>query len=145
MDAFVAGLGTGGTLTGVGRFLKERLPNVKIIAAVPHPGDLVQGLRSLEDGFIPPILDESVLAGRIVVESQAAFAGVQELMEKEGSFAGITAGGAGRTALRVEERMERGNLVELLADGGWKYLSTSLWTKEYEEMKSAGVEKKIWW
>ena len=145
VDAFVAGLGTGGTLTGVGRYLKERLPNVKIIAAVPHPGDLVQGLRSLEDGFIPPILDESVLDGRIVVDSQSSFAVVKELMEKEAIFAGISSGAAVRTALRVAERMERGNIVVLLADGGWKYLSTSLWTKEYEEMKSAGVEEKIWW
>ena len=96
VDAFVAGLGTGGTLTGVGRYLKERLPNVKIIAAVPHPGDLVQGLRSLEDGFIPPILDESVLDGRIVVDSQSSFAVVKELMEKEAIFAGISSG-AGRS------------------------------------------------
>ncbi len=145
IDAFVAGLGTGGTLTGVGRFLKERLPDVKIIAAVPHPGDLVQGLRSLEDGFIPPVLDESLLDGRIVVDSQSSFAMVKELMEKEAIFAGVSSGAAVRTALRVAERMERGNIVVLLADGGWKYLSTSLWTKEYAEMKSAGVEEKVWW
>ena len=145
VDVFVAGLGTGGTLTGVGRFLKERNPEVKVFAAVPHPGDLVQGLRSLEEGFIPPVLDESVLDGRIVVDSRSSFAMVKELMEKEAIFAGISSGAVMRTALRVAERMERGNIVALLADGGWKYLSTSLWTKEYGELKPEDVEGKVWW
>ncbi len=145
VDAFVAGLGTGGTLTGVGRRLKENNPDVKIVAAVPHPGDLVQGLRSLEEGFIPPILDESVLDGRIVVDSRSSFAAVKELMENEGIFAGISSGAVMRTAQRIASRMDSGNIVALLADGGWKYLSTSLWTKEYGELKSEGVEGKIWW
>jgi len=145
VDAFVAGLGTGGTLTGVGRFLKEQNPETKVIAAVPHPGDLVQGLRSLEEGFIPPVLDESVLDGRIVVDSRSSFAMVKELMEKEAIFAGISSGAVMRTALRVAQRMERGNVVALLADGGWKYLSTSLWTKQYEELTAEDVEGKVWW
>ncbi len=145
VDAFVAGLGTGGTLTGAGRFLKERNPEVKVVAAVPHPGDLVQGLRSLEEGFIPPVLDESVLDGRMVVDSRSSFAMVKELMEKEAIFAGISSGAVMRVALRVAQRMERGNLVALLADGGWKYLSTSLWTKEYEQLKAEDVEGKVWW
>ncbi len=145
VDVFVAGLGTGGTLTGVGRFLKERNPQVKVIAAVPHPGDLVQGLRSLEEGFIPPVLDESVLDGRIVVDSRSSFALVKELMDKEAVFAGISAGAVMRTAIKVAERMERGNIVVLLADGGWKYLSTSLWSKSYEELKPEDVEGKVWW
>ncbi len=145
VNAFVSGLGTGGTLTGVGRRLKENNPDVKIVAAVPHPGDLVQGLRSLEDGFIPPILDESVLDGRIVVDSRSSFAAVKELMENEGIFAGISSGAVMRTAQRIASRMDSGNIVALLADGGWKYLSTSLWTKEYGELKSEGVEGKIWW
>ena len=145
VNAFVAGLGTGGTLTGVGRRLKENNPDVKIVAAVPHPGDLVQGLRSLEEGFIPPILDESVLDGRIVVDSRSSFAAVKELMENEGIFAGISSGAVMRTAQRIASRMDSGNIVALLADGGWKYLSTSLWTKEYGELKSEGVEGKIWW
>ncbi len=145
VDAFVSGLGTGGTLTGVGRRLKENNPDVKIVAAVPHPGDLVQGLRSLEEGFIPPILDESVLDGRIVVDSRSSFAAVKELMENEGIFAGISSGAVMRTAQRVASRMDGGNIVALLADGGWKYLSTALWTKEYGELKSEGVEGKIWW
>ena len=145
VDAFVAGLGTGGTLTGVGRRLKEQNPHVKVIAAVPHPGDLVQGLRSLEEGFIPPILDESLLDGRIVVDSRSSFAAVKELMDNEGIFAGISSGAVLRTAQRVAARMERGNVVALLADGGWKYLSTSLWTKEYADLKPEEVEGKVWW
>jgi cysteine synthase len=144
IDVFVAGLGTGGTLTGVGRYLKERKPDVKIIATVPHPGDLVQGLRSLEDGFIPEVFDESVLDGKILVESRNAFAAAKELTQAEGIFAGISAGAVLRTAQRVAERMERGNVVLLLADGGWKYLSTDLWTKEYEELPE-DIESKVWW
>ena len=145
VNAFVAGLGTGGTLTGVGRRLKENNPDVKIVAAVPHPGDLVQGLRSLEEGFIPPILDESVLDGRIVVDSRSSFAAVKELMENEGIFAGISSGAVMRTAQRIASRMDGGNIVALLADGGWKYLSTALWTKEYEQLAPEEVEGKIWW
>ena len=143
IDVFVAGLGTGGTLTGVGHFLKEKKPDVKIVASVPHPGDLVQGLRALEDGFIPPILDESVLDGRIVVDSNSSFAMTKELMEKEAIFAGISSGAALKVALRVAERLDKGNVVALLADGGWKYLSTELWSKDYGEIED--VEGKIWW
>jgi len=144
VDVFVAGLGTGGTLTGVGHFLKERRPGVKIVACVPHPGDLVQGLRSLEEGFIPPVLDESVLDGKIVIDSRTSFAATKELTQAEGIFAGISSGAVLRTAQRVAERIERGNIVLLLADGGWKYLSTSLWSKEYEELGEE-IEGKVWW
>lgn len=145
VDVFVAGLGTGGTLTGVGHRLKEHNPNIRIIASVPHPGDLVQGLRSLDEGFVPPVLDESVLDGRIVVDSKTAFAMAKELMEKEAIFAGISSGAVVYTALRIARRMEQGKIVVLLADGGWKYLSTSLWTKEYGELKDEDIEGKIWW
>lgn len=144
IDVFVAGLGTGGTLTGTGRYLKDHKPDVKVIAAVPHPGDLVQGLRSLEEGFIPPVLDESVLDGKIVVDSRSSFAAAKELTQKEGIFAGISSGAVLRTAQRVAQRLERGNVVMLFADGGWKYLSTSLWTKEYDELAEE-VEGKVWW
>jgi cysteine synthase len=144
VDVFVAGLGTGGTLTGVGHYLKERKPEVKVIATVPHPGDLVQGLRSLEEGFIPEVFDESVLDGRIVVTSRTAFAAAKELTQKEGIFAGISSGAVLRTAQRVARRLKRANVVLLLADGGWKYLSTELWTKEYEELPEE-IESKIWW
>ncbi len=145
VDAFVAGLGTGGTLTGIGRRLKEQNPDVKVVAAVPRPGELVQGLRSLDEGFIPPVLDETVLDGRILVDSRSSFAATKELMEKEGIFAGISSGAVMLTAQRVAEQMEWGNIVVLLADSGWKYLSTHLWTKAYEELKPEEVEGKVWW
>jgi cysteine synthase len=144
IDVFVAGLGTGGTLTGVGHYLKEHKPGVKVVACVPHPGDLVQGLRSLEEGFIPPVLDESVLDGKIVVDSRASFAATKELTQAEGIFAGISSGAVLRVAQRVAERLDSGNIVLLLADGGWKYLSTSLWSKTYDELESE-VEGKVWW
>ncbi len=145
IDVFVAGLGTGGTLTGVGHYLKEQRSGVKIVACVPHPGDLVQGLRSLEEGFIPPVLDESLLDGRIVVDSRSSFAATKELMENEGIFAGISSGAVMRTARRVASRMDGGNVVALLADGGWKYLSTSPWTKDHEQLAPQDVEGKVWW
>ena len=144
VDVFVAGLGTGGTLTGTGRFLKEYNPNIKVIATVPHPGDLVQGLRSLEEGFIPPVLDESVLDGRVVVDSRTSFSATKELTHAEGIFAGISAGAAIKTAQRVAGRMEQGKIVVLLADGGWKYLSTNLWTTEYEDLPD-DLDSKVWW
>jgi cysteine synthase len=144
IDVFVAGLGTGGTLTGTGRYLKEKKPGVKVIAAAPHPGDLVQGLRSLEEGFIPPVFDPSVLDGRIVVDSANSFAGTKDLLEKEGIFAGISSGAVLRTAQRYARRLEKGNVVLLLADGGWKYLSTNLWAKDYSDLPE-DIDSKVWW
>jgi cysteine synthase B len=144
IDVFIAGLGTGGTLTGTGRYLKEHRPGVRIVACVPHPGDLVQGLRSLDEGFIPPVLDESVLDGKIVVDSPTSFAMTKELTQKEGIFAGISSGAVLRTAQKVAERLDRANVVLLLADGGWKYLSTELWSKDYSDIEEE-VEGKVWW
>ncbi len=143
---FVAGLGTGGTLTGVGRYLRENKPAVKIVAAVPHPGDLVQGLRSLEEGYIPPVLDESVLDARIIVDSRTSFAVTKRLLEDEGVFAGISAGAVVRTAQRIAQRLDEGDIVVLLADGGWKYLSTGLWGRDYAEIEGdEAIEGQIWW
>ncbi len=144
VDVFVAGLGTGGTLTGVGRRLKEHNPAVRIVAAAPHPGDLVQGLRSLEEGYIPPVLDESVLDGRIVVDSRTSFRVTQELTTRAGIFAGISSGAVVRAAQKVAERMDRGHIVCLLADGGWKYLSSGLWTQDYDAIEE-DVSTKFWW
>ena len=144
VDIFVAGLGTGGTLMGVGRRLKEHNPAINVVAVVPHPEDAIQGLRSLEEGFIPPILDLSLLDRRIMVESSEAFRVTRDLMRLEGIFAGISSGSVVCCAMRLAERMEKGNIVCLLADGGWKYLSTSLWTKDFNELKN-NVENKIWW
>ncbi|MCA9853290.1 MAG: pyridoxal-phosphate dependent enzyme, partial [Dehalococcoidia bacterium] len=143
--AFVAGLGTGGTLTGTGRYLKDQNPGIRVIAAAPHPGDMVQGLRALEDGFIPPILDESVLDGKIVVDSQSSFKMARELTEKEGLFVGISAGSVVRAAIKAADRLEgEQHIVCLLADGGWKYLSSNLWTTDWDDQPD-DVEHKIWW
>ena len=144
VDVFVAGLGTGGTLTGTGRYLKERKPSVKVIAAAPHPGDMVQGLRSLDEGFIPPVLDQSVLDGRIVVDSRNSFAGAKDLLDREGIFAGISSGAVLRTAEKAVQRLERANIVLLLADGGWKYLSTNLWNTDYSDLPD-DIDAKVWW
>jgi cysteine synthase len=144
IDVFVAGLGTGGTLTGTARYLKEHKPDVKITAAAPHPGDRVQGLRSLDEGFIPPVLDQSLLDGRIVVDSKNSFAATKELMEAEGIFAGVSGGSVLRAAQRVAGRMESGNIVLLLADGGWKYLSTDLWNTDYEDLAD-DLDEQTWW
>lgn len=144
VDVFVAGLGTGGTLMGVGRKLKEHNPDVKIIAVVPHPEDVIQGLRSLEEGFIPPILDLSLLDSRIMIESKEAFRFTKELMKRESIFAGISSGSVVCCATKLAEKMDKGNIVCLLADGGWKYLSTSLWTSDFADVKDS-VEHKIWW
>ncbi len=144
VDVFAAGLGTGGTLTGIGRYLKEKNPKTQVIAIAPHPDELIQGLRSLEDGFIPPVLDMSVLNGRIIVRSAEAFKATRELTEKAGIFAGISSGAVLVGALKVASRMEKGNVVCLFADGGWKYLSTHLWTKSYEEIEKQ-VKGKLWW
>lgn len=144
LDVFVAGLGTGGTLTGVGRRLKEHNPTIRIIAAAPHPGDMVQGLRALEDGYIPPVFDDSVLDGRIVVDSATSFRTTKELTERTGVFAGISCGATVRAAQRTAERMESGKIVCLLADGGWKYLSTGLWSRAYEDIRE-NVAEKMWW
>jgi len=126
LDVFVAGLGTGGTLTGVGRRLKEHNPNIRVVATLPPLGDLVQGLRSLEEGFVPPVLDESLLDDRMEVDSRTAFGAAKELLEKEGIFAGVSSGAVLHTAQRVAQEMKEGKIVVLLADGGWKYLSMPL-------------------
>ena len=126
LDVFVAGLGTGGSLTGIGRRLKEHNPNIRVIATLPPVGDLVQGLRSLDEGFIPPVLDESLLDERMVVDSRTSFAAAKELLQKEGIFAGVSSGAVVHTAQRVAEQMDEGKIVVLLPDGGWKYLSMPL-------------------
>jgi len=144
VDVFIAGLGTGGTLMGVGRRLKERNPQTKVIAVVPSPGDEIMGLRCLEEGFVPPILDLNLLDGRVMVPSRDAFLAARELMWREGIFAGISSGAVLRYALRLGKTMERGNIVVLLADGGWKYLSTNLWTRDISSLEES-IEATIWW
>jgi cysteine synthase B len=144
VDLFVAGLGTGGTLTGVGRFLKRTRPSAMIVAAEPLPGEQVQGLRSLEEGFVPPVLDASVLDDRYVVSNRDALLGVRRLMREEGIFAGLSSGAALHVALRAAAEMEARNVVVLLADGGWKYLSTGIYDRDPDELDQQ-LERSLLW
>lgn len=145
VSVFIAGLGTGGSLTGAGRRLKEYNPKTRVVAVVPHPEERIQGLRSLEDGFIPPILDPTILDGQFIITSRESFELTRDLLHKESIFAGISSGAVLACALRVAERMEGdGNIVCLFADGGWKYLSTGLWTRPLDELE-AEMGRKIWW
>ena len=144
VDMFVAGLGTGGTLMGVGRRLKEHNAQTKVVAVAPEPEDFISGLRDLDEGFIPPILDISLLDSRMLVSSFDAFRVAKELLHQEGIFAGISSGSVVYGAIRQAERMDHGTIVCLLADGGWKYLSTSLWTKDYDQLAKES-KGKIWW
>jgi cysteine synthase B len=144
IDVFVAGLGTGGTLTGVGRFLKATRPSVRVIAAEPLPGELVQGLRSLDEGFVPPVLDASVLDERMLVTNRDAVIGTRRLLREEGIFAGLSSGAVLAVALRIAAEMDHGNVVILLADGGWKYLSTGLWSRDLDELEDE-LEGSVLW
>jgi len=144
LDVFVAGLGTGGTLTGVGRFMRAQRPGVRIVAAEPMPGEMVQGLRSLEDGYVPPVLDESVLDDRYLVSNRDAVIGVRRLLREEGLFVGLSSGAAAAVALRVAAEMERGVIVVLFADAGWKYLSSDLWTRDLDELEEELEGSMLW-
>ena len=146
--AFVAGLGTGGTLMGVGKFLKEHDPKIRIVAAEPELGELVYGLRSLDEGYIPPIFDPDGIDGKVKVGARDSIVWTRALLQEEGIFAGISAGAVIAVARRVAERMagsdEQGDIVCLLADGGWKYLSTEAWTQDIDTAESQ-VEEVLWW
>ncbi len=144
VDMFVAGLGTGGTLTGVGRALKRHNAGIRIVAGEPPAGDLVQGLRSLDDGYIPPILDASVIDRKYIVSSRDAFSATRELFEREGIFAGISSGAALHVALRAIKAVGSKVCVVLLADGGWKYLSTGVHVEDPEKVEK-DLEGQIWW
>jgi [CysO sulfur-carrier protein]-thiocarboxylate-dependent cysteine synthase len=141
---FVAGLGTGGTLTGAGRRLKEHDPKVKVIAAEPELGELVYGLRSLDEGFVPPILDESILDRKFLVSSDDALRATRQLASEEGIFAGISSGAVLHVATRIAAELSEGDVVCLLADGGWKYLSTDAWVED-EERAAKKVGETLWW
>jgi [CysO sulfur-carrier protein]-thiocarboxylate-dependent cysteine synthase len=141
---FVAGLGTGGTLTGAGRRLKEHNPSVKVIAAEPELGELVYGLRSLDEGFVPPVLDQSVLDGKFLVSSEDALRATRELAEREGVFAGISSGAVLHVARRIAADLDEADVVCLLADGGWKYLSTEAWSEDVERAAKK-VSETLWW
>ncbi|HEV2660487.1 MAG TPA: cysteine synthase [Ktedonobacteraceae bacterium] len=144
LDVFVAGLGTGGTLTGSARRLKEYNPAIKVIAAEPQQGEAVQGLRSLQDGFVPPVFDRSLLDGKILVSSLDSLRRTRQLKDQEGIFAGPSCGASLHAALRVAESIEQGKIVTILADGGWKYLSEDLWTRDLRELEDE-LEAKVLW
>jgi cysteine synthase B len=141
---FVAGLGTGGTLTGTGRRLKEDKPDVQVIAAEPHPGEGVQGLRSLDEGFIPPVLDPSVLDRKILVTSDDSLILTRLLAEQEGIFAGISSGAVLHAALRVARNVDQAEIVCLFADSGWKYLSLGVWSQSLDHARES-IRDKVWW
>jgi len=142
VDVLVAGLGTGGTLMGAGRRLRERFPDVTVAAAEPLPGDPVMGLRSLEDGYVPPVLDVSQLDRKLLVSNADAVAGLRALLDEEGVFAGVSSGAVIHVARRLAAELDEGVVVAVLADAGWKYLSAPFWEAADPE---AEMEEAVWW
>lgn len=149
VDVFVAGIGTGGTITGAGRRLKEANAACKVFGVEPRLGVHVQGLHSLDDGFIPPVLDESLLDGKIIVGNRHAFSHARRAMLAEGIFGGISSGAVLHAAMRVAGRLEHGNVVMIFADAGWKYLGTDLWALDHDdpgvEAHEDPVDDILWW
>jgi len=144
VSAFVAGLGTGGTLMGNGRRLKETFGDaVKIVAAEPMQGEPVQGLRSLEDGFIPPIIDLSLLDRKIFVTNRDAISWTRKLLDREAVFAGVSSGAIASIAVRIAGELEEGNVVFVVADDGWKYLSSGIYTRPVDEIEN--LDSTVWW
>src|SRR5215208_7857839 len=143
VTAFVGGLGTGGTLMGNGRRLKEHDPDTLVVAAEPLQGELVQGLRSLDDGYIPPIIDLDLLDRKIMVSNMDAIIWTRKLLEDEGMFAGVSAGAIAYVAHRIAGELNEGNVVFLVPDDGWKYLSSGVYTKPIEELEN--IDSTVWW
>jgi [CysO sulfur-carrier protein]-thiocarboxylate-dependent cysteine synthase len=142
VDVLVAGLGTGGTLMGTGERLRETFPDVIVAAAEPLPGDPVMGLRSLADGYVPPILDVSKLDRKLLVSNADSVAALRQLLELEGIFGGVSAGAVVHVARRLAEELVDGVVVCVLADGGWKYLSADFWEEADPERS---MERTVWW
>jgi len=145
VDVFVAGLGTSGTLMGVARYLREAKPGVRIVAAEPLPGEGVQGLRSLDEGFVPEILDPALLDAKYLVSNRDAIAALRDLVFREGIFAGPSSGAVLVAAAREARRMTEGSIVALLPDGGWKYLSAGTYSRNLDEMESDLEGGVNWW
>jgi cysteine synthase len=141
---FVAGMGTGGTLTGTGRRLHEHDPAIQVVAAEPELGDLVYGLRSLDEGFVPPIFDATQVNRKFLVNSTDSLHATRELTAREGIFAGISSGAVVHVAQRIAAEIDRGEIVCLLPDGGWKYLSTEAWAEDLASAEK-GVAESLWW
>ena len=142
VDVLVAGLGTGGTLMGTGARLRERFPDVVVAAAEPLPGDPVMGLRSLADGYVPPILDVEKLDRKVLVSNAESVAALRQLLDAEGVFGGVSAGAVVHVAQKLAAELDEGVVVAVLADGGWKYLSAPFWdAADVEE----SMERTVWW
>ncbi len=144
VDVLVAGLGTGGTLMGAGERLRETFPEIVVAAAEPLPGDEVMGLRSLADGYVPPILDVSKLDRKLLVSNAEAVAGLRTLLDREGVFGGVSSGAVIHAAVRLAEAIDEGVVVCVLADGGWKYLSANFWNARDGEVDAA-MARTVWW
>ena len=144
VDALVAGLGTGGTLMGAGERLRESFPDVTVAAAEPLQGDLVYGLRSLADGYVPPVLDVSKLDRKLLVSNEESVRGLRLLLEREGIFAGVSSGAVVHVAQQLASELEEGVVVAVLADGGWKYLSADFWSEPLADVESS-MEGRVWW
>jgi cysteine synthase/molybdopterin converting factor small subunit len=144
VDVLVAGLGTGGTLMGAGERLRESFPDIVVAAAEPLPGDPVMGLRSLDDGYVPPILDVSRLDRKVLVSNQESVRAVRELLRLEGIFGGVSSGAAIHVARRLADELDEGVVVAILADGGWKYLSADFWDAP-DERVGKSMEETVWW
>ncbi|HEY5059257.1 MAG TPA: cysteine synthase family protein [Gaiellaceae bacterium] len=142
VDVLVAGLGTGGTLMGTGERLRETFPDIVVAAAEPLPGDSVMGLRSLEDGYVPPILDVSKLDRKVLVSNEESVTAVRALLDKEGIFAGISSGAVVHVAQRLAAELDAGVVVCVLADGGWKYLSAPFWRADDV---AESMDRTLWW
>jgi cysteine synthase B len=142
VDVVVAGLGTGGTLMGVGERLRERFPGVVVAAAEPLPGDPVMGLRSLDDGYVPPILDVSKLDRKVLVSNEDSVREVRRLLDEDGLFVGVSSGAVVHVARKLAGELDEGVVVAILADGGWKYLSADFWDAEDVEQS---MEQTVWW
>lgn len=144
IDVFVAGLGTSGTLMGVGRYLKEHKPGVQVVAVEPPAGEQVQGLRSLEEGFVPPVFDPTVLDRRLIVRPRESIQWTRRLLDECGVFAGISSGAAVAGAVKAAASMESGTVVTLLPDGGWKYLSSGAWTDDLDVVVERATRINYW-
>jgi cysteine synthase len=142
VDVLVAGLGTGGTLMGTGARLRESFPDLTVAAAEPLPGDPVMGLRSLEDGYVPPILDVSKLDRKVLVSNAESVAGLRRLLDEDGIFAGVSSGAVVHVARKLAAERTDGVVVCVLPDGGWKYLSAGFWDSDDVE---AAMENTVWW
>jgi cysteine synthase len=144
VDVFVAGLGTSGTLMGVGRYLKERKPEVKVVAVEPPAGELVQGLRNLDDGFVPPIFQGDVLDRKFIVRPRESIETTRRLLDECGVFSGISSGAAVAGAIKMAKAMDAGTIVTLLPDGGWKYLSSGAWTDDIDVVEARAQQINYW-